>query len=311
MKQAAYSSAVTVAGGRAEVQRVKRKNSASARAKRAAYTVVMYLMLTVLAVFLLFPFFYMVMRSFMPGWQVMHATEIIPKEWVLEGWKQLFVGDNYLRYAGKTLIIVAFNIIAIPLSASFVAYGFAKLQYVGKNIVFGVMMATMMLPGTVLQTPLFILFSKFNWLDTILPLTIPNLFGGGALYIFLIRQYMIGIPKELDEAARIDGASMAIRFLRITFPLCQPILIFIVVTVFGTMWSDFYSPLIYMSGAETPTLALAVYLETTSSSGKYVTADKANIRMAMGTFMAIPPAVLFVIFQKQLIEGVATSALKG
>jgi len=266
--------------------------------------------MSLLAILLIFPFYYMFARSFMTGSQVMELpTQILPAPFSLDGWVLLFVESKYYNYVFTTLLIVLFNIVAVPLSASFVAYGFAKLEYTGKNLLFAVMMATMMLPGIVLQTPLYILFNRLGWLNTILPLTIPNLFGGGAIYIFLVRQYMIGIPRELDEAAKIDGANFARRFLFITLPLCVPILVFVVVTVFGASWNDFYGPLIYMSNMDKMPLATAIYLDVTS--GSFVTQDKANARMAAGVFMSVLPAVLFVIFQKQLIEGVSTSALKG
>lgn len=269
-----------------------------------------YLLMSVIALILIFPYFYMVSRSFMTGAQVMLLpTQIIPSPFSGEGWRKLFEGSQYVSYTFQTLKVVLFNVIAIPLSASFVAFGFSKLQYAGKNILFAIMMGTMMLPGVVLQTPLYVLFHQLGWLDSLLPLTIPNLFGGGAIYIFLIRQYMVGLPKEIDEAAKIDGANLFFRFVVITLPLCVPILVYIVVSVFGANWSDFYTPLIYISDSDKATLAVAVFRDVTS--GQFITPDKANIRMAAGVFMSIFPAILFVIFQKQLIEGVSTSALKG
>lgn len=126
--------------------------------------------------------------------------------------------------------------------------------------------------------------------------------------MFLIRQYMIGIPKELEEAAKIDGANPLVRYFRITLPLCVPILTFIMVTVFNANWSDFYTPLLYLSKEGSETLAYAIFKDSLYT---FVTPDKANLKMAAGTFMSVFPAILFVIFQKQLIEGVSTSALKG
>ena len=114
-------------------------------------------------------------------------------------------------------------------------------------------MGTMMLPGVVVQIPLYVLFNDFGWLDTLLPLTVPNLFGGGAIYVFLIRQYMIGIPNELEEAAKIDGANPVQRYFRIVLPLCVPVLVFIMVSVFNANWSDFYTPLLYLSKEGTET----------------------------------------------------------
>jgi ABC transporter, permease protein len=279
------------------------------RASRIAVKVLIYTVMSILAVILVFPYAYMMLRSFMTGKQVsLVPVELIPAPFTLEAWSTLFIGNNYFSYTLRTLEIVGFNLIAIPFSASLVAYGFAKVKFKGRGICFAIMMATMMLPGIVTQLPLYVLFSSLGWLDTILPLTIPNLFGGGAIYIFLIRQYMLGIPYELEEAALLDGANAFRRYFLITLPLCTPVLVFIMVTVFNSCWGDFYGPLLYMSKMGKETLAYAIYKDALYL---YVTPDKANLKMAAGTFMSIFPLILFVIFQKQLIEGVSTSALKG
>ena len=288
---------------------VSPRKTGGGRAKQIVAKVFIYFFMSVLAFILVFPYAYMFLRSFMTGSQVSRVpVELIPSPFSFEAWVTLFQGNNYFSYTLRTLAIVGFNIVAIPFSASLVAYGFSKIKFKGRGVAFAIMMATMMLPGTVTQLPLYVLFSKLGWLDTILPLTIPNLFGGGAIYIFLIRQYMIGIPYELEEAARLDGANAFLRFFVITLPLCVPVLVFIMVTVFNNCWGDFYGPLLYIGKAGKETLAYAIYNDALYT---YVTPDKANLKMAAGTFMSIFPMILFVIFQKQLIEGVSTSALKG
>ena len=268
-----------------------------------------YMLMLALAVILLFPYAFMFLRSLMLDTQVMrYPVELWPEPFDFGAYITLFTANNYFNYFLQTAKVVVFNLIAVPLSASFVAYGFSKYRFRGKKFFFAVMMGTMMLPGVVTQIPLYVLFNDFGWLDTLLPLTIPNLFGGGAIYVFLIRQYMIGIPKELEEAAKIDGANPLVRYFRITLPLCVPILTFIMVTVFNANWCDFYTPLLYLSKEGSETLAYAIFKDSLYT---FVTPDKANLKMAAGTFMSVFPAILFVIFQKQLIEGVSTSALKG
>ena len=271
--------------------------------------IVRYLVMIFLGAILVFPFFYMVTRSFMNSTQVLaRPVEMIPNPFTFEAYREIFLRNNYFGYLLRTLEIEIFNLIAIPLSASAVAYSFAKLRYRGKNFLFAVMLATMMLPGAVTQVPLYILFSKLGWLDTLLPLTIPNLFGGGAVYIFLIRQFMRGIPNDIDNAARIDGANAFVRFAVIVMPLCKPVLIYIMVQVFNACWGDFYGPLLYMSGEGKETLAYGIFKDSIYSD---VSSARENMRMAAGTFMSIFPAMLFLIFQKQLIEGVTVSGLKG
>ena len=268
-----------------------------------------YLGMSVLAFVLVIPYLYMFLRAFMTSAQVqLIPIELIPHPFSFEAFVQLFTAQNYFTYLLQTLKIVGFNIIAIPISASFVAYGFAKYKFIGKNVIFACMLGTMMLPGTVTQIPLYVMFAKFGWLDTILPLTIPNLFGGGAIYIFLIRQYMTGVPYELEEAAKIDGANPFVRYFKINLPLCVPVLIYIIIAVFNAGWSDFYGPLIYMSAEGKETLAYAIFKDSIYT---FVTPDKANLKMAAGLFMSFFPTVLFVVFQKQLIDGVAVSAIKG
>lgn len=173
---------------------------------------------------------------------------------------------------------------------------------------FAAMLGTMMLPSAVTQLPLYIIYSKLGFLNTILPFTIPNLFGGGAVYIFLIRQFMMGIPNELENAAKIDGANAFVRYSRIVVPLCKPVLIYVMVQVFLAYWGDYYGPLVYCTSATAPkTLALVLYNFITDNSQ----GTKVNILMAGAVFMSVIPTILFGIFQKQLIEGVTMGSLKG
>lgn len=286
------------------------KDNVSAKRKKIAALTFIYIGMSVLALIFAIPVIYMLLRSFMSGGQVMkRPIEMFPSPFYFKAYVQIFVEYGYLRYLGRTVLIVVFNLVAVTLSASFVAYGFSRCKFFGKKAIFALMMGTMMLPGIVTQVPLYILFDEFHWTETILPLTMPNLFGGGAMYIFLIRQYMVGLPKEIEEAAKIDGANPFVRYAVITLPLCVPILVFILVSVFNANWSDYYQPLMYCNTK--PTLALAVYNDTSSSSGRLIAANTENLKMAIGVFMSILPMVFFVVFQKQLIEGVSTSALKG
>ena len=290
-------------------QRVGIKNIGCRRISETGFLTSNYLLLTLIGIVLLFPYFYMVTRSLMSYDQLREQIPgFIPKPLDLNGWKDAFITGGYVQSTLRTMAIVSFNIVAAPLSASLVAFGFARTKFAGSRILFSMMLGTMMLPGVVTQIPLYTIFNNFGWLNTILPLTIPNLFGGGAIFIFLIRQFMRGIPKELDRAAYIDGANIFQIYWKIILPLCAPVLIFVVISVFNANWGDFYGPLMYMRKAGNETLAYRLFLEATSTN---VGTTKENIRMAAGTFMSIFPLILFFIFQKQLIEGVSTTGLKG
>ena len=266
---------------RREIEQLRTK----ARRKSIALNSVQYLLMTVLAVILLVPYVYMINRSLMTAENAKYSFDFFTKDW--------------------------------PFSASLIAYSFAKLKWKGRNTMFFLMLGTMMLPAAVTQLPLYVMYSKsgifgnggFNWLDTIYPFTIPNLFGGGAVYIFLMRQYMLGIPKDFDDAAKIDGANTFQRYLFITLPLCQPVILYVMSQVFINYWGDYYGPMVYCDSGELRTLAQVVYYSTNSTDR--VGSIKDNIVMAGAVFMSIIPTIIFAIFQKQLIEGVAMSGIKG
>jgi multiple sugar transport system permease protein len=224
----------------------------------------------------------------------------------LKNWKDLFSDGAYMTPLLKTVIIVAVNVVVMPLASSLCAYSFARTKWKGKELTFVLMLATMMIPASIVQLPLYVLFSKLGWLNSVLPLTVPNLFGGGAINIFLFRQYIRSLPKELEEAAKIDGANALRRYARVTLPLCKPILIFVAVNAFTANWSDFMSPLIYMTSEDSYTLAVAIYQNTVG-----VRASAINVRMAAGVFMSVPPAIIFLLFQKNLIDGLTVGAVKG
>ncbi len=308
---------------RREIEQLRTK----ARRKSIALNSIQYLLMTVLAVILLVPYVYMINRSLMTAENAKYSFDFFTKDWQFSNFVTLFYDTTvesgstnpraYLDGLKYTMIIIGFNLIAVPFSASLIAYSFAKLKWKGRNTMFFLMLGTMMLPAAVTQLPLYVMYSKsgifgnggFNWLDTIYPFTIPNLFGGGAVYIFLMRQYMLGIPKDFDDAAKIDGANTFQRYLFITLPLCQPVILYVMSQVFINYWGDYYGPMVYCDGGELRTLAQVVYYSTNSTDR--VGSIKDNIVMAGAVFMSIIPTIIFAIFQKQLIEGVAMSGIKG
>ena len=296
-------------------------------AQTVVSNVILYALMTALAIVLLVPYLYMINRSLMTADNAKYSYDFFTKDWMFSNFKTLFYDNTvegnsanplaYLSGLKWTIIIIAFNLVAVPLSSSFIAYSFAKLKWTGRNVMFFLMLGTMMLPAAVTQLPLYVMYSQngifgnggFNWLDTIYPFTIPNLFGGGAVYIFLTRQFMLGIPKDFDEAAKIDGANTFQRYFFITLPLCQPVLLYVMSQVFISYWGDYYGPMVYCDGEKIRTLAQVVYYSTNSTDR--VGSIKDNIVMAGAVFMSIIPTIIFAIFQKQLIEGVSMSGIKG
>ena len=286
------------------------KKTMSAKTSAVIYKVVCYVLLVLFAIILIFPYVFMVSKSLMtPEEAISPKTVLFPASLQWVNYAEILKDSGYGMAFVHTLEVILFNSIAVPLSATFVAFGFARFKFFGKNFLFMFMLSTMMLPAVVTQISLYVLYSKINWLNTLLPLTIPNITGGGAIYIFLARSFIQSLPKDIDDAAKIDGAGPVRRYAAITLPLLKPVIIYIVINVFNAAWGDYYGPLIWKLDESFPdTLAYKVfYLITSGAVGN----DKTNIRMAAGVIMSVIPAVLFFIFQKQLIEGVAMDGLKG
>ncbi len=270
--------------------------------------IIIYFFMVAMLIFFLFPFYYMINISLMPALESNDLPHFWPQELSLEGYQRA-MDPNMLRYLGNTIYVVVFNCIATPLSASLCAYGFTKIKFQGREVLFGIVLATMMLPSIVVQIPLFVIFTELGWINTLNPITIPSLFGGGATNIFLLRQFMKGVPNDLLNAAKIDGAGSFRIFWNILVPLCMPILVFVTVQTFLGVWNDFMGPLLYLKSEKTYTLAIGIYQRFMGSLSNID--NYPNVRMAIGVMMSVPPAIIFFIFQKQLIEGVTMSGLKG
>ncbi len=282
----------------------------SSKRRVSPLTVILYAVMVILTIILLFPFFYMISKSLMTSEEVIQPIpQFLPKKPQFVNYISLFSTNDYLKGLLNTLLVVCWNMFFVPLSAGIIAFSFAKLEWKGRRLMFALMLGTMMLPGAITQVPLYSLYFEFGWIDTLWPFIIPNLFGGGAVYIFLLTQFMRGIPKEMDNAAKIDGASALRRFFAITFPLSKAILVYVIINVFLAYWGDYFGPLMYMHRSDAPkTFALVLFEKSLDENAAM---DMANIRMAGGVFMSIFPAVLFALFQKQLIDGVMVGSVKG
>lgn len=276
--------------------------------RRRMFTATKYFFLVLFGIFFIYPFLYLFTSSFMTNEQIMATTSIIPKKLNFEPYKQLFEHAELLLYVENTLIVCALNILGVCLMSSLTAFGLSKVKFKGQNFVFTLILATLLLPGTVTGVPLFTIYAKLGWTESLFPLWVPIWFGGGATNIFLIRQFMRGIPKSYSEAAIIDGAHSLRIYWSIVMPLVKPIIIYLAVTNFMALWNDFQTPLMFVSNdSANYTLSLALYLEFATSDTSYYP----NVQMALGVLMSIPCIVLFGLFQKQLMEGVAAIGIKG
>lgn len=270
--------------------------------------IISYTVLIFLTIFFFFPFFIMFMRSFMTNDEVLYdlPERIFPSSLYFGAYVQVF-SVKMLYFFKNTMVIVACNVIGAPLTASMCAFAFTKLNFKCRKFWFSVMLATMMLPSITLQIPMYIIYSKLGWTRTNLPLIVPAFLGGGAGSIFLIMQFMRGIPKDLNEAAIIDGANTFFIFARIVVPLTLPIITFFAVNTFIAVWNDFMGPLMYLQKERTWTIALALY---NMFRGEYKGQQYWNMQMASGVMLSLPCMIIFCLFQKQLIEGVTFSGIK-
>ncbi len=269
------------------------------------HKVVGYGALIVAAIVLVLPLYWMLSTALKSPAQ----TFALPPEWVpnpveWENFPRVFQEVPFGRFILNTAFIVVMNIIGELVAVTLVAYGFARLRFPGRSFLFLLMLSTLMIPYHVTLVPRFILFSKLGWINTYLPLIVPA-FTGSAFLIFLVRQYMMSIPFELDEAAYIDGATRFDVFWRIILPLSRPALVLVVVFTFVGTWNDFLQPLIYLNDPElfTVSLGLSFFQGTRETDW--------NLLMAGSLLATIPPLVLFFIAQRQLIGGIAIEGLKG
>ncbi|MEK3732486.1 MULTISPECIES: carbohydrate ABC transporter permease [Paenibacillus] len=230
----------------------------------------------------------------------------VPEVWRWTNYSDAVQAVPFFTFLKNTVIILIPVMIGTVFSSALCAYGFARFQFKGKRTLFLLLLSTMMLPSQVTMIPMFIMFKEAGWVDTFLPLIVPAFFGGGAFNIFLIRQFMRGIPRDLDESAFVDGASRFQIFSRIILPLSMPPLIAVSIFTFMGVWNDFQGPLIYLNSNDKYTLALGL------SMFKGLYNVEWNMLMAATILIMLPALVVFFVAQKYFIEGISiSSAIKG
>ncbi len=268
---------------------------------------IVYALLIILGVIFAFPFFWMVTSALKPQYQIF----VWPPQWIPDP----IMWENFAEALGNpllpfhlffrnTMIIEVAVLTGRLLSCTLVAYGFARLRAPGKNVIFAILLATLMLPAPVTMIPKFILFNRLGWVNTFLPLTVPHWFGE-AYAIFLMRQFFMSIPRELEEAARIDGASTLQVIRYIIVPLSVPVLTVISILTFKDNWNDFMNPLIYLNNSRLYTLSLGLAF----FNGQYDV--QMNLLMAASVAIMLPILILFFFAQRAFVEGITLTGLKG
>jgi multiple sugar transport system permease protein len=281
--------------------------SLRSRARHGIVLIPIYVVLCITAIFFVLPFIWMISGALKTPSQILtFPPTFIPQPFSLQSFVSVWESIPLLRYFGNSLFIAVVSTIGTLASSSLVAFGFARIRGKGRNFWFIVLLSTMMIPYYVTIIPTFSLYEKLGWLNTYLPLTVPSFLGvGGAFYIFLLRQFFLSIPRELDEAAIIDGASFFAVFWRITLPLSKPALVTVALFQFVASWNDFYGPLIYLSNSNMYTLPVAVRF----FQGLY----SANLGalMAIASVTVLPVMILFLVAQRVFIQGIATTGMSG
>lgn len=274
-------------------------------ARRGWWNAGIYLILVVGALFFLTPFAWMVSTSLKTDAQVF----AIPPEWVpapvmWSNYARLMKEIPFLRYLGNTVLVTVLSVTFYVASSAVVAYGFSRIRWPGRELLFYCLLATMVLPPQVTLIPQFVMFQKLGWVGTFLPLVVPAL-TGSAFAVFLLRQFYAAIPNDISDSARIDGANEWQIFSRIVLPLAKPALATAALFIFIWTWTDFLNPLIYLTDDRLYTLAIGLQQLASTRAAAW------PLLMAGSLLMSVPIIVLFFFAQKTFIAGVSTAAVKG
>lgn len=274
--------------------------------KRRITQAFVYAALAAGGVVILAPFVWMLSTAVkVPGTEFIYPPQLFtrPLRWnnFSDGWTAL----PFTRWFFNTSVITVLSVAGAMLSSSLVAYGFARLEFPGRTILFVILLSTMMLPFHVRLIPMFITFRFLGWIDTYLPLVVPFFFGGVPFFIFLVRQFFLTIPLEMEDAAAIDGAGVFATFLLIILPLSRPVLGVVGVFAFIRVWNDFLEPLIYIHSMDKMTLSLGLRFFQDQDFTDWTSL------MAVSIIVLVPSVALFFVAQKYYIHGVVTTGIKG
>jgi multiple sugar transport system permease protein len=276
-----------------------------ARAKRAGW----YLVATALTLIVVYPLLWLVGQSFKPADEIVSDLRFWPQHFTLDnyarGWTGL-PGGTFLRFFGNSLLVAGLAVVGNVLACSLTGFALAKLDFRLRKVFLAVTIGTLLLPYHVLIVPQYVIFRHLGWIDTILPLVVPKFLATDAFFVFLMVQFIRGIPRELYDAAKLDGCGTGRLYWRITLPLARPALVTTSIFAFVWTWNDFFTQLVYLSSPQkyTVPLALNLFIDQTSRSSY-------GPMFAMALVSMVPIFLFFLAFQRLLVEGIATSGLKG
>ncbi|EXU67728.1 sugar ABC transporter permease [Streptomyces sp. PRh5] len=264
--------------------------------------------LAVLAV-ILYPVVWVIGGSFKPGDQIVGSLQLLPTDPITDNYRRLSDGIADVpisTFFTNSLLLAVGSVVGVLFSCSLAAYAFARIRFAGRNALFTLMISTLLLPFQVLIIPQYILFQKLHLINTYVPLLLGKYLAADAFFVFLMVQFMRGLPRELDEAARLDGCGHPRIYWNIVLPLCRPALITSAIFTFIWSWNDFIGPLLYLNEPDKYTVSLGLKLFIDQDS----VADYGGM-VAMSLVALLPVLLFFLAFQRYLVEGAATSGLKG
>ena len=267
---------------------------------------IIYIILFFISFVCLVPFYCMIRSSLMDMSQIFTMPPIwIPNPIKFSNYKEALTMLPFGRYFFNTLFVVVFTVLGTVITSSLCAYSFSRIEWKGRDTVFGILLTAMMIPFAVTLIPTFIGWQKLGVVNSYAPLIVPAWFGGGVFNVFLLRQFFRTIPKELDEAARIDGAGHFTIYSKIIMPLSKPSLIVVSLFSFMGSWNDFLGPLVYLNDGDKFTLSLGLMQFQGMYSAQW------QYMMAAATVVLVPIVIIFFIGQKYFIEGISMSGMKG
>jgi multiple sugar transport system permease protein len=284
--------------------------SQSAKRQQKMTLALAYVGLTIFGLMFSFPLFW-TFSSSLQTWQELrsYTPSLLPAIPQWQNYPEVFRMVPYARFMLNSLTIIAISVPGMLITATMTAYSFARFNYVGRNLWFILMLGTMMIPGTVTLIPQYILFFNLRLINTYVPLTIGSWLGGGAFTVFLLRQFILSIPRDLDEAALMDGAGPFRILWQILVPLMQPALITVGILGFMGQWNNFFGPFIYLNRVQMFTAAVGLrYFRQFATEG--VVDPREHLLMAAAAIMTIPVLILFALAQKYFVSGVVMSGLK-
>lgn len=278
------------------------------RVTRTLSTAVWYVVTSALALVFLLPFIYMVSTAFKTPQQcVAYPPQFIPRPFTIRSFQTAFSQFPFVRYVLNSIFVTGMNVLGTLLSCSFVAFGFARVEGRGRNFWFTVLLSTMMIPGFITLLPLFTIYVRIGWINTYLPLIVPSFLAMNAFSIFLLRQFFMGFPRELDEAAQIDGCSYFGVLYRILMPNAKTVLFVTAIFALVNNWNDFFGPMVFLNDNSKYTLAVGLIM---FKSNYGATLDLGPM-MAVAMVSIVPVMILYVVAQKYFVQGIVTTGLKG